>query len=314
MITGRQQLRYGGERLVGISDWTNNSRSWDGFAAHYGGRNWVEAFAISVVMTHPTSLDKHGPGLTFYGVVGTLSTALPRTQIQPFEYIRRVRRVTSQQGIAGGELEHTFGAEVNGDVGKVFFYDVLGSLQRGSYSNDSIHGGAGYAKAGYQLTHVGWKPRFTGEYDYATGNPHRNPGRIGTFDQQYPSNHNAFGLTDTFGFQNIAMARANVDLAPHKNLTLLFQTESWKVASPRDNVYAGSGTVLVKAPGNGFLASDIGQGVDVSGAYRIRDYLLAQMGVGHIFPGRVLAENGKAAPLTLGYFQLTYRFRVLKQR
>ena len=32
-------------------------------------------------------------------------------------------------------------------------------------------------------------------------------------------------------------------------------------------------------------------------------------GVGPLFPGRVLAENGKAPPLTLGYFQLTYRFK-----
>ena len=31
IFAGRQELKYGGERLVGISDWTNNSRTWDGF-------------------------------------------------------------------------------------------------------------------------------------------------------------------------------------------------------------------------------------------------------------------------------------------
>ena len=30
-IAGRQELRYGDERLVGISNWTNTSRTWDGF-------------------------------------------------------------------------------------------------------------------------------------------------------------------------------------------------------------------------------------------------------------------------------------------
>ena len=34
------------------------------------------------------------------------------------------------------------------------------------------------------------------------------------------------------------------------------------------------------------------------------------MGVGHLFPGRVLVQGGKAPPLTLGYLQLTYRFKV----
>lgn len=309
LVTGRQLLRFGSERVVGISDWTNNGRSWDGFDAHYGDKNWIEAFATSVVAVHPTSLDKHGPGLTFYGVVGTVTTWVPRTQIQPFVLMRRNVSVASQQAIRGGELETTFGAEVNGNTRGGFFYDIMGDLQRGAYSNDSIHAGAGFVKAGYQVNAVPWKPRFGGEYDYATGNPHRNATRIGTYDQQYPSNHNAFGLTDLFGFQNIAQKRINVDMAPTKNLTLLFQTEFLHVATVRDNVYNVGAAVLARAPVGGFRANDIGQGFDASGEYLFRKYLDIKVGAGHTFPGRVLAQTGKAPPLTLGYLQLTYRFR-----
>lgn len=309
LVTGRQLLRFGSERVVGISDWTNNGRSWDGFDAHYGDKNWIEAFATSVVAVHPTSLDKHGPGLTFYGVVGTVTTWVPRTQIQPFVLMRRNVSVASQQAIRGGELETTFGAEVNGKAPGGFFYDVMGDLQRGAYSNDSIHAGAGFVKAGYQVNAVPWKPRFGGEYDYATGNPHRNATRIGTYDQLYPSNHNAFGLTDLFGFQNIAQKRINVDMAPTKNLTLLFQTEFLHVATVRDNVYNVGAAVLARAPAGGFRANDIGQGFDASGEYLFRKYLDIKVGAGHTFPGRVLAQAGKAPPLTLGYLQLTYRFR-----
>ena len=39
IIAGRQELKYGGERLVGISDWTNNSRTWDGFLGRIGDKN-----------------------------------------------------------------------------------------------------------------------------------------------------------------------------------------------------------------------------------------------------------------------------------
>ncbi len=310
VVTGRQQLRFGSERLVGISDWTNNSRTWDGLDAHFGSKNWVEAFATSVVTVHPTSLDNHGAGLTFYGTVGTITTLVKGTQIQPFNYIRRVPKVTSQQGLAGGELEDTFGIEVNGDVKRGVFYDVMGALQRGSYSNNSIHSGVGYAKVGYEATKIPGRPRFTGEYDYATGSSHRNANRMSTFDQLYPSNHNAFGLVDLFGFQNITQARANVDLNPAKDLTLLFQVESLHVADTRDSVYGGAAAVLVKAPTAGFAASDLGQGFDASAAYRVTEYLFVETGVGHLFPGRVLAENGKAPPLTLGYLQLEYRFKV----
>lgn len=312
MVTGRQLLRFGSERVVGISDWTNNSRSWDGFDVHYGNKNWIEAFATSVVAVHPTSLDKHGAGLTFYGVVGQISTWVPHTAIMPFNFIRRNPVVTSQQSIKGGELENTFGVEVNGNIPGGLYYDVLGDLQRGAYSNDSIHSGAAYVKAGYEIGSLKWKPRFGGEYDYATGNPHRNALRIGTYDQQYPSNHNAFGLTDIFGFENITQKRLNIDMKPARNWSLLFQAEGLDVATNRDNVYSSSGGTLVKVPSGGFKATDIGQGFDASTAYAFHKYLEAQFGVGHLFPGRVLAENGKAAPQTLGYFMLTYRFKADK--
>jgi hypothetical protein len=62
-------------------------------------------------------------------------------------------------------------------------YDILGDLQRGSYSNDSIHAGAGIVKVAHLFDSLPWKPRLGGEYDYATGNPHQNPNRISTYDQ-----------------------------------------------------------------------------------------------------------------------------------
>ncbi len=310
LITGRQELRFGSERLVGISNWTNNSRTWDGFDGHYGDKNWVEAFATSVVAVHPTSLDKHGAGLTFYGAVGTLATIVPHTEIQPFVYIRRVADVIGQQSVHGQELETTFGGEVDGHIHRNFEYDVLGALQRGAYSNSSLHAGAGYVKGGYIARSLAWKPRLIGEYDYATGNSLRDPSRIGTFDQQYPSNHNAFGLVDLFGFQNITQARVNVDLAPRENWTFLFQNEYLHIASVRDNVYSSGATVQIKAPAAGFSNTDLGQGFDASTDYLFRKYLDVQVGVGHFFPGRVVVQGGKAPPLTLGYLQLTYRFKV----
>jgi hypothetical protein len=194
LYAGRRELKYGSERVVGISDWTNNSRTWDGFYGHFGDKtdkNNVDVFSTSVVTVYPTSLDKHGAGLTFHGVYGTIGTWIPNATLQPFVLVRALPRVKSQQGIYGSEVETTFGAEMEGRLPAGFDYDVLGDLQRGSYSNDSIHAGAGIAKVAYLFDSLPWKPRLGGEYDYATGNPHQNPNRISTYDQQYPSNHNA---------------------------------------------------------------------------------------------------------------------------
>jgi len=46
-FAGRQELKFGSERVVGISDWTNNSRSWDGFDLRVGGKNRVDLFSTS---------------------------------------------------------------------------------------------------------------------------------------------------------------------------------------------------------------------------------------------------------------------------
>ena len=310
IIAGRQELKYGDERLVGISDWTNNSRTWDGFLGRVGDKNRLDLFATSVVAVHPTSLDTHGAGLTFFGAVGTIGTWVPHSMIQPFVYVKALPRVESRQGTFGTETEVTSGTEAAGQYPTGFDFDGLIAVQRGSYSNDSIDSSAGYIKAGYTAQTLFLKPRFLGEYDYASGNTPQNLNKINTFDQQYPSNHNAFGLTDLFGFQNIKQERVNLDLTPAKHVTLLIQQEWLQVASKFDNIYSGSAGTVVTAPTTGLQSGDIGREFDASGKWVIHDYLVMNVGVGHFSPGTVMRENAHGAPLTLAYFGLTYRFKI----
>jgi hypothetical protein len=310
IFAGRQELRYGSERLVGISDWTNNSRTWDGFLGRIGDKNRLDVFSTSVVAVHPTSLDKHGAGLTFHGAVGTIGTWVPHMAIQPFVYIKSFPRVQSQQGTFGTETITTPGVEAAGNIPGGFDFDGLIALQRGSYSNDSVVAHAGYIKAGYTSQTIFLKPRLLGEYDYASGNTRKDLTKINTFDQQYPSNHNAFGLTDLFGFQNIKQERINADLTLAKRLTVLLQQEWLQVASRFDNIYSGSAGTVVKAPTTGLLSDDIGREFDASAKWAINDYVVMNIGVGHFSPGAAMRENGHGAPLTMGYVSLTYRFKV----
>lgn len=310
IFAGRQELKFGSERVIGISDWTNNSRTFDGFDARIGDKNRVDLFSTSVVTVHPTSLDKHGAGLTFHGAYGSIGTWIPKVHLSPYVLVRAVRGVTSQQSQVGNEIETTFGMEVEGTIPGNFDYIWNGSLQRGSYSNDAIHSGQSFGKLYYTATHLPWKPRLGGEYDYATGNAHRSPYRISTYDQQYPSNHNAFGLLDLFGYENIRQERINLDLGPTKNLSILVQGEFLNLAQTKDNLYSGSAGTTIKAPTAGFATTSIGDGFDASAKYVYRDYLVANLGVGHLFPGEVLLDNKHGPAQTIGYFSLTYRFRV----
>jgi hypothetical protein len=310
LIVGRQELKFGDERVVGISDWTQTSRTWDGADLRLGDKNRIDLFTTSVVAIEPTSLDKHGAGLTFHGAEASLDTVVPKTSIQPFVLVRALPRVISQQGRAGTETEVSFGSYYDAKLPFGFDMSGTGVLQRGSYSNDSIHAGAGIIRGGYAAASLPWKPHIEGEYDYATGNPQTNALRIGTYDQQYPSNHNAFGLVDLFGFQNIKQDRLNFSLAPRSNFLLLFQTGSLHVASVRDGVYTSAGASLFKAPPAGFLHDGIGTEFDASAKYIFHNSFVVNAGVGHLFPGAVMTSSAHGAPLTLGYLQLTYRFKI----
>lgn len=316
IYVGRRELGFGNQRVLGVSDYSNNGRTWDGFFGHFGnnpGRNSLDVFSASVVTVYPESLDKHGAGLTYHGAYASIGAWLPKDiLVQPFVLVKAEPRVKSQQGTYGTETQVTFGAESFGRLPGGFYYDVLGDLQRGSYSNDSIHAGADIERLYYTFTKVPWKPRLGGEYDYATGNPHTNPGRISTYDQQYPSTHDTFGTFDLFGFQNINEERVNLDLGPTNALTLLVQGEAIDISSRHDNIYNTSGGTAVAAPTQGFVANRIGEGFDISGKYLITENFTLNAVWSHFFPERLMTAAGKGAPLTYSMISLTYRFRVEK--
>ena len=310
LISGRQELNFGSERIIGISDWTNNSRSWDGFDLRLGKKNRIDLFTTSVVTVHASSLDKHGAGLTFHGAYGSLTTWVPHVHLSPYVLFHDVRSVTGLDGLKGSQTETTFGSEVEGSLPADFSYQGNASLQRGSYANDSVHAGQAFAKIYYLARRVPWQPRIGGEFDYATGTSHRVPLRYGTYDQSYPSNHNAFGNVDLFGYQNIRQERVNLDLGPTKNFAMLIQGGHLNLAQTRDNLYSSVAEVLLQAPASGFNSGTIGNEFDVSSKYVFRDYLVLNLGVGHLFPGGLLVSDKRPAAETLGYFGLTYRFRV----
>jgi Alginate export len=310
LFAGRQLLNFGNERVIGISDWTQTSRSFDGFDARIGDKNRLDLFSASVVNIYPTSLDMHSGGLNYHGAYGSINSWVPRTTLEPFVLVKAMPRVLSQQNIYGTETEVTSGLRALGFPGWNVDYDVTGTLQRGSYSNDSIHAGSFLAKAGYLAAYLPWKPHLLAEYDYATGNAHRNARRISTFDQQYPSNHDAFGLVDLFGFQNIKQYRVNMDLNPYPKLTLLIQAESLHAATKFDGLYSSAGALFVKAPATGFTNDDIGTGFDASAKYVYHKYFVFQAGVGHFFPGQVMTSTGHGAPLTISWLEFTYRFKM----
>ncbi|HEV8378699.1 MAG TPA: alginate export family protein, partial [Tepidisphaeraceae bacterium] len=55
---GRQDMRYGAERLIGVSDWTNVRRTFDGVRGSFGiGNQTIDLFWVRPVLVHKESLN-----------------------------------------------------------------------------------------------------------------------------------------------------------------------------------------------------------------------------------------------------------------
>jgi hypothetical protein len=291
---GRQLLSYGAQRLIGPLDWTNVSRSFDAAKLELGTDDYkVDLFASSVVVNNPAdAIDHSVAGHNLHGAYGSLKKIVPYTVFEPYVLWK-----------TGGLSEFSGGFRLasapNIDALQGFDYSLemirqwghTGVLNRDSY--------AGAIVAGKTLP-VPWRLRFSGEYDLASGNRNPSGKTIGTFDQLYPTNHLFYGALDIIGWENMRQARVGADVKPTKKLQFNLDYRWDSLDSPRDNLYAATGTISVK-PKAGNTATGVGTELDFTTQWNATPVWKIGAGVGHLFPGEFLKLNSQGSPMTFPY-------------
>jgi hypothetical protein len=306
---GRQELRYGQERLIGVSDWTNAPRAFDGFRLAFGtDKNHVDVFSTSVVANNAVAFDNHAAGMSFHGIYGSFSSWVPKARIEPFVFWKAFPLVKSEEGTTGSENLWTYGFRGAGKLPLNFDYTVETAKQTGNYSTDAIAAWAGYANFGYSIPKAPLQPRFLLQYDYASGDDKLKDGKVGTFDQLYPSNHDVFGLTDLFGWRNIVQERAGVEVKPMNHLSVNVDFRDLYLANGNDSLYSSTGSVLVKTPKTGALHRDVGKEPDLLAKYDVRENITVGVGFGYLFAGRFLTENSPGNRACIVYTFARYKF------
>jgi hypothetical protein len=306
---GRQELRFGQERLIGVSNWTNAPRVFDGFRLSLGtNQNHVDVFSASVVINNPVAFDNHAGGINLHGIYGSFSSWVPKARVEPYVFWKALPLVRSETGTAGNENLWTYGFRWNGKLPLNFDYTVEAAKQTGNYSTDAIAAGAGYANFGYSIPNIPLHPRLLIQYDYASGDGRLKDGKAGTFDQLYPSDHGVFGLTDLFGWRNIVQERAGVELKPLNHLIVKVDFRELYLATGYDSLYTSTGSVLVRSPATGALHRDVGQEPDILAQYDVRENITVGAGYGYLFAGRFLTENSPGNRAAIIYTYASYKF------
>lgn len=303
---GRQELSFGEERLVGVSNWSNTGRTFDVARVTYvkSGAQ-VDAFSGAVVVTVDGQFDRPHFNNKFHGIYASFDKLPGKSTLQPYVFWKSSTPVVDKEGHSGDLDVYTYGVRAVGNLSSRTDYGLEMAAQTGHFSGDAIRAWAGHWTVGRRLAKSNRAPRLVGEYNYASGDDAR-AGRRGTFDQLYPTNHNKYGTADQIAWRNMRDAMMGLDWRANARMRLQLDYHGFWLANIRDALYTESGTVFVRNPDA--PSSRIGTEIDLQVSYKVNERLQFGGGCAHLFPGPYLRASTKHSGVTAPYVMWTYSF------
>ena len=305
---GRQLINYN-NTIIANSEWRNQGRSYDAVAANlHSGNLRFGIFAASAVITRDTGISHHGKGNDIYGAYKHIENVYRDAVLEPF-FLWRVQpgvSVETGPGKTGRQNEQAYGLRLKGKVIGQMDYSFEAVEERGSDGPDRIHAWGTNFGVAYRFDNLSAHPRIFGQYDFASGDQRPKDGIHGTFDTMYPTAHDRLGITDQFGWQNIAGLRGGLTLEPHHRWTVTGQFLDFHLASATDGLYNSSGGLIIRDV-TGRAGTHVGEEYDLYSWYELNAHINVGAGVGHIMPGSFLAATSSGPTLNYSYFAINFK-------
>jgi hypothetical protein len=303
---GRQELLFGAQRLVGVSDFTNVRRTFDGVQGIIRIRDWtISPFWAELVVVDKYKFNESTANNKLFGIYGTGPLHFLPVNLDLY-WLGAENAGVTINGTSGRERRQTLGARTWGKIGQTHLdFEVEGAGQFGSVGRRDVAAGMLTTNLGYTLAVPSLSPRVYVEFDYASGDG-KPGGSVGTFNQLYPTAHSYLGYIDYIGRQNILSPSAGLTVSPARNLTLSLQQYFFWRASDRDALYNKSGVVF--RAGTGTTASYVGAEIDLLATYNFTRHLLGYVGYSHFFTGEFIRKTGPAKDSDFLYSAIQYTF------
>ena len=301
---GEQEIAFGKERYVGVSDWSNTRRTWDGFSGILDiGKSNLTFFWVRPVRITKYHFNPPDSGTQLYGLDFTHKFPARWGSLEMYWYGLDNRSAT-YDGVSGRENRHTLGARNLNPLGNSGFdYDLEGRAQVGSVGTHAIRAGEFLSQLGYTVRNLRSTPRFYVGYDYASGG-RPGSGHVGTFNLLFPTAHDSLGYADIVGRQNVFDLNGGVGLKPVRKLQVRLDGYSYWRASAADAFYDKKGAVVrAGAPGS---PSGTGEEGDLTVRYQIDVHTVIQLGYSHFFPGPFVRQSGPHQPVNFLYSYLQF--------
>ena len=301
---GRQEMDFGGNRLVAVRDAANLRRAFDLALASVD----VGALSGSIFGGHPV-LNQEGafddratPGEDFWGarLKETFGRHAGAPVAEVFFFGRRRDRAVYQDAV-GPELRRTWGVRFGGRTSD-WDYATQASVQRGAVAAADIHAYGFAADLGYTWRGR-WRPRAGVSLGLASGDSASADRKVGTFDVLYP-NLGYFTDAPLTYPGNDWDIQPNLTLRITPQLTLQGGVDVLQRLSSHDAVYEPPGIPLVRGTGDG--SNFITALSFVKAAWRPLSYCELTVSYVHASVGSLLRHQG-GQDADYGVVQLSFK-------
>lgn len=284
------------DRLVGVSEWPNSGRRFDGATFGYGrGGAHFAGFALRPLHGAFDQQDafKEIDRLSVYGLTltGKYGAWIPGAEVRAFAVQYEDSRAVARRQ-AGGDLSlTTAGASLlaGSTAGHVLLW---GALQRGDWGPSDqeawayiVNGGRNFPKiAGKPMVHLGWEQS---SGDSRPGGQHQ------TFFNLVPTNHRYYGIMDYVDLPNLRDAYAESLWSLGEKVKARVAFHDFALTRRTDAWYAGSGAFeeetfgySVRLPASGrFSSRDLGREGDLELTWTLPRNLQLGVGGGYFWGG-----------------------------
>ena len=318
---GRQELTYGAQRVIGVGDWTNTRRAFEGVNGIWLDEdNRLDVFWVRPVIVEKEEPNSGDGNSSFAGAYDSL--ALPDllgpqagTKLESYFLVLNKTKAPAVDTAAAAAVDsdiYTVGARFVTKPSP-FDLDVEGAYQFGKSDDGDISAYSIAVESGFSMRSEMFSPRLFAGFDYASGDDDPGDPDNQTYNQLFPTGHLYFGYIDVIGRQNIIDVHPGIELLLLKDLRsdrkLLLRAEYhhfWR-ASTHDAVYNATGGIT-RAAADGNDEAEIGGEIDLLLSWQFDRHLSGYVGYSHFFPGDFIQDTGPSGDIDFFYAAMVYTF------
>ena len=286
---GRQEVDFGGQRLVGAVDWAQQGRAFDGLRASTHG-SWGSVDLIGFKVAEATSANI-AVDAEFFGAYAQIAN-IGGGALDLYALVNH----TAENPAGSAETEqYTLGARLAGRLSGVA-YRVECSYQTGHRVGVDVEAFMFGARVGASIAGVG---SLTLWYDHLSGDDDPTDNMVKVFDTLFATNHKYYGFADLFlnipvhtGGLGLQDAAVKGSVTPHDDLTFNLDIHTFR---------------LMKKGGLG--SQHLGEEIDFTGNYRFSPNLTVTAGVSQVLSGDAFAALDRLSEdMTFAYLMLNATF------